>query len=74
MTLKRILKHLNLGTAMTHINRAQLDDVNKNVFDEIWENIIKMGKTARLIGRINVQRLIDWKRRQTIPNANVRNY
>jgi hypothetical protein len=44
---------------LTHITRAQLDgDVNKNLFDEIWENIIKMGKTARLIGRINVQGLI----------------
>jgi hypothetical protein len=29
------------------------------LFNEIWENIIKMGKTARLIGRINTDGLIN---------------
>jgi hypothetical protein len=40
-----------------HISGARLDDNNK-LFNEIWENIIKMGKTARLIGRIKTARLI----------------
>jgi hypothetical protein len=42
-----------------HISGARLDVDNKKLFNEIWENIIKMGKTARLIGRINTDGLID---------------